>query len=531
MPHDGYRATLVLGGIRSGKSEYAESLVSHVTEVRYVATAAPAGDDPEWAARLAAHRERRPATWLTEEVGADPGRLVELLAEAKPDQTLLVDDLGGWITALLAAGGPVRERVDALVEAVRETAARLVVVSPEVGLSVVPATALGRAFADAVGAANRALAEACDTVVLVVAGQPTWLKRGVPGARTVPVKAPAAASVVAPPAFAGDDDLAIEPGVSLPVPDQEAVVQVTERLVGAGLGSLADVVAFAAGAQGTAEPRPFQAVRVLLVHGPHEGGFAAGEDAGAWERRMREVAEGGGPLGLLAAEAGASVQLVDPAAAGLPAAAPVEVRDAAGAADVETALRYGWRLAEAAVDSGTDLLVLAAGGAGQETAAVAVIAATTSREAFALLPRVRQPGGRFDDVAWMVRCAAVRDALHRTRGRARQPKDLLAALGGTDLAVAVGVLLGAASRRTAVVIDGPVGVAAGLVARDLATQARLWLLLADHGAHPATETGADMLSLTPVADLKLGVGEGAAGLAVLPLVRSALSLSALDASA
>src|SRR2546429_2186835 len=132
MPHDGYRAILVLGGIRSGKSEYAESLVSHTTDVRYVATAVPGGDDPEWAARIEAHRQRRPAPWVTEEVGADPGRLAGLLAEAKPDQTVLVDDLGGWMAALLAAGGPVPEAVEALSAAVREAAGRLVVVSPEV---------------------------------------------------------------------------------------------------------------------------------------------------------------------------------------------------------------------------------------------------------------------------------------------------------------------------------------------------------------------------------------------------------------
>src|SRR2546430_15681671 len=106
MSHPGNRAVLVLGGIRSGKSEYAESLVSTATEVRYVATAATAAeDDPEWAARLAAHRERRPAAWQTEEVGADPGRLAGLLAEAKPDQTVLVDDLGGGMAAPLDRGG------------------------------------------------------------------------------------------------------------------------------------------------------------------------------------------------------------------------------------------------------------------------------------------------------------------------------------------------------------------------------------------------------------------------------------------
>jgi adenosyl cobinamide kinase/adenosyl cobinamide phosphate guanylyltransferase/NaMN:DMB phosphoribosyltransferase len=539
MSHPGYRAVLVLGGIRSGKSEYAESLVSTATEVRYVATAAAAGDDdPEWAARLAAHRERRPATWLTEEVGADPGRLAGLLADAKPDQTVLVDDLGGWMAALLDRGESAGD-VAALAEAVRDCAGRLVVVSPEVGLSVVPATEAGRAFADALGLANRALAEVCDGVVLVVAGQPTWLKRGTPGARMAPVTArPAAApaTVVSAPALDPDDDggeLRIGPGHSLPIPDQELTAQAAERLVGldfpgSGLGALAEVVAFAAGAQGTVAPRPFQAVRVLLIQGAHEGGIAAGDSTEDWARRFGEVAGGGGPLGLLAGQSGAGLQLVDTAAAGLPAAGPVELRDAVTAAELETGLRYGWRLADAAVDSGTDLLVLAAGGPGQDTAAVAVISATTGAEAPALLPRVRQAGGRFDDNAWMVRCATVRDALHRTRSTARQPKELLGALGGADLAIAAGVVLGAAARRTPVLIDGPVGVAAALVARDLAIESRLWLVLADHGGHPAVVSGADVLGVAPVAELRLGLGEGAAALAVLPLIQSALLLSTVD---
>jgi adenosyl cobinamide kinase/adenosyl cobinamide phosphate guanylyltransferase/NaMN:DMB phosphoribosyltransferase len=547
MSHPGYRAVLVLGGIRSGKSEYAESLVSTAAEVRYVATAAPAGDDdPEWAARLAAHRERRPAAWQTDEVGAEPGRLAALLAETKPDQTVLVDDLGGWMAALLdrgetgykagdKAGDEAGDEVHKVAEAVRDCAGRVVVVSPEVGLSVVPATEAGRAFADALGSANRALAEACDAVVLVVAGQPTWLKRGVPGARMAPVAArpvAAPATIVTATLEADAGELPIGPGQTLPIPDQEASGQAAERVAGLDvrLGALADVVAFAAGAQGTAVPQPFQAVRVLLIQGAHEGGIATGDETEAWTRRFNEVAGGGGPLGLLAGQAGAALQLVDTAAAGFPAAGPVEVGDAVPAAELDTALRYGYRLAESAADSGTDLLVLAAGGPGQETAAVAVISATTGAEAPAMLPPVRVAGGRYDDNAWMVRCATVRDALHRTRGTARQPKELLAALGGADLAIAAGVVLGAAARRTPVLIDGPVAVAAALVARDLAIESRLWLLLADHGGHPAVVSGADVLGVAAVAELKLGLGEGAAALAVLPLIQSALLLSTADSA-
>src|SRR5436309_10022865 len=107
MSLDGCHTVLVLGGIRSGKSEYAESLVAGVPEVTYVATG-PAPDperDPDWARRVVAHRERRPAGWTSEETAEDPGRLVGLLAEAKPEETLVVDDLGGWLTAVLAEQG------------------------------------------------------------------------------------------------------------------------------------------------------------------------------------------------------------------------------------------------------------------------------------------------------------------------------------------------------------------------------------------------------------------------------------------
>jgi nicotinate-nucleotide--dimethylbenzimidazole phosphoribosyltransferase len=126
----------------------------------------------------------------------------------------------------------------------------------------------------------------------------------------------------------------------------------------------------------------------------------------------------------------------------------------------------------------------------------------------------------------MVRCAAVRDALHRTRRSSRGAKDILAELGGGDVAVATGVLLGATARRVPVLLDGPVGVAAGMVSRDLAGQARHWCLLADHGGHPAVRLAADVLGLTPLLDLRLDLGEGANALVALPLLRSVLALSA-----
>ncbi|MEW2594177.1 bifunctional adenosylcobinamide kinase/adenosylcobinamide-phosphate guanylyltransferase [Micromonospora aurantiaca] len=589
MSVDGWHTLLVLGGIRSGKSGFAESLVADAPTVRYVATA-PAGDpeDTEWAIRLAAHRARRPGSWSTEETAADPGRLVEVITAAGPNETLLVDDLGGWVTVLL---DPAHQPADdtatiaELAEAVRCSTARLVLVSPEVGLSLVPTTPLGRAFTDALGATNRAVADACDAVALVVAGQTAWLKpaapapaHAVPPAATSPeaepgraaaphhapnqttpaqavpadlgagdvtlpeVLTPAAAPVPAPATSdePGSSDwaaptmalpmiatgLVIQPGMELPMPDDYTGPQAVDRLAtldipGAGLGVLEQVVGFAAATQGTSTPRPWDSVRVLLIQGDHEGGASAGATPGESGRRARQARAGRGALARLAAENRAGLQIVE-----APVSAPMEDGPALPADEVEAALRYGWRLAEQAADAGVQLLVLAACGAGAEAAAAAVLAATAGAEPPAVLGRVINEQGEIDDAAWMVRCAAVRDALHRTRRSAREAKDVLAELGGGDIALATGVLLGATARKVPVLLDGPVGTAAAMVSRDLAGQARHWCLLPDHGGRPGVRLAADVLGLTPLVDLRLDLGEGATALAALPLLRSALTLAA-----
>jgi adenosylcobinamide kinase/adenosylcobinamide-phosphate guanylyltransferase len=169
---------LVLGGIRSGKSSWAESVIAESTgpqnAVRYLATG-PARDDDQWAARISAHRERRPQHWSTVET---TDVAAQLRADSPPT---LVDDLGGWLTAAMDraqawTGGSVAADVDDLVAAVAAYTGDLVLVSPEVGLTVVPETVAGRRFADELGLLNQRLAELCDRVALVVAGQPVAVK-------------------------------------------------------------------------------------------------------------------------------------------------------------------------------------------------------------------------------------------------------------------------------------------------------------------------------------------------------------------
>jgi nicotinate-nucleotide--dimethylbenzimidazole phosphoribosyltransferase len=320
--------------------------------------------------------------------------------------------------------------------------------------------------------------------------------------------------------------LVIQPGMELPMPDEEATADAHTRLAsldvaGAGLGELARVVTFAAGTQGTAEPRAWRSPRVLLLNGEHAGGAAAGSIPGEAERRAGLARDGDGPLGVLAARAGATIQVID-----APPARPMELESALDSDEVDQALRYGWRLAEEAADAGVDVLVIGSCGTGTDAAAAAVLAAIAGAEAAAVLPRVITPGARVDDAAWMIRCAAVRDALSRIRHSPRGAQDVLAEVGGGDIAIATGILLGATARRTPVLLDGPVGVAAALVSRDLAGQARHWCLLPDHGGNPTVKLAADVLGLTPFTELRLDAGEGATALAALPLLTAALGLAA-----
>jgi adenosylcobinamide kinase / adenosylcobinamide-phosphate guanylyltransferase len=171
--------TLVLGGIRSGKSRWAEEAIANSLPpgeaVRYLAGPAIRAD-AAWANRVAQHRARRPAHWSTVETDDIPTQLRQ-----SPGTPTLVDDLGGWLTGTLDRNnawdnGSVAVSVDELLAAVSAFGSTLVLVSPEVGLTVVPATASGRRFADELGSLNQRIAAVCERVVLVVAGQAVPIK-------------------------------------------------------------------------------------------------------------------------------------------------------------------------------------------------------------------------------------------------------------------------------------------------------------------------------------------------------------------
>jgi adenosylcobinamide kinase/adenosylcobinamide-phosphate guanylyltransferase len=164
--------TLVLGGARSGKSRYAESLVTACPPPwLYVATAEPRDD--EMRARIAEHRARRGADWRAIEAPRD---LAGALDRNSAGGAVLVDCLTLWLSNLMLADGDIEAESARLETALSGVAGPLVLVSNEVGSSIVPDNALARRFRDAQGRLNQRIAARADRVVLMVAGLPLVVK-------------------------------------------------------------------------------------------------------------------------------------------------------------------------------------------------------------------------------------------------------------------------------------------------------------------------------------------------------------------
>lgn len=168
--------TLVLGGTRSGKSRYAQTLLPEQSGVTFIAPGPlPSGDDPEWAARVQRHRSDRPDGWAT----VESAEVVRTILYARGP--VLLDCLGAWVTSVID-GAQLWDDHAAALDLVDQRAAELaalwsqapydsVAVTNEVGMSLVPTTPAGRLFTDALGRVNVAISRVSDRVHLVVAGR------------------------------------------------------------------------------------------------------------------------------------------------------------------------------------------------------------------------------------------------------------------------------------------------------------------------------------------------------------------------
>lgn len=171
----GGRVTLVLGGAASGKSAHAETLAAQSSpRAVYIATAEAL--DAEMDEKIEAHRARRGRAWETVEAPLEVAAAI--VRHDGPDASILVDCLTLWLSNLLGEGRDAAAETDALVAVLSRLEGRIVLVSNELGLGLVPENALARSFRNLQGMLNQRVAAAADDVVFVAAGLPLALKGG-----------------------------------------------------------------------------------------------------------------------------------------------------------------------------------------------------------------------------------------------------------------------------------------------------------------------------------------------------------------
>ncbi len=303
------------------------------------------------------------------------------------------------------------------------------------------------------------------------------------------------------------------------------------------LGRLDELGEWLSAAQSAVPVRPVERPRVVLFAGDHgvAGLGVSARPAGGATALVRAVLAGESPVAVLARRLDVPVRVIDMALDCDPAELPAEVtgyrvrrgsgridvEDALSAEEAERAVRAGMAVADEEADSGTDLVVLGDVSVGGTTPAATLIAALCGTDASVVTGRGGEP---IDDLAWMRKCAAVRDALRRARPVLGDQLELLAAVGGADLAAMTGFLLQCAVRRTPVILDGVVASAAALVAQRVAFRAPDWWLAGHDSGEPAQAKALDRMALEPLLGHGVRVGEGTGALLALPLVRAAAAL-------
>ena len=303
-------------------------------------------------------------------------------------------------------------------------------------------------------------------------------------------------------------------------------------------GRLEELSTWVAAAQGACPPKAFERVRVVVFAGDHGVARTAMTSAYPPEVTAQMVLNflaGGAAVNVLARLTGAGVRVVDMSVdvdyADLGATVPADVvahrvRRSSGSIDREDALTrdeaaqaftVGVRIADEEVDAGADLLIPGDMGIGNTTPAAVLVALLTGTETSLVVGR----GTGIDDATWMRKTAAVRDAVRRGRPHVLDPIALLATVGGADIAAMAGFLVGAAARRTPVLLDGVVSSAAALVAHRVAFRAHEWFLAGSRSTEPAQHAALDHLGLVPIVDYGLRLGEGTGALVALPVLSAA----------
>jgi nicotinate-nucleotide--dimethylbenzimidazole phosphoribosyltransferase len=305
------------------------------------------------------------------------------------------------------------------------------------------------------------------------------------------------------------------------------------------LGRLEDLSVWLAGVTGQCPPPPISAPALAIFAGDHGVARTAGTSAYPPEVTAQMVANfvtGGAGAMVLARSRGVQVRIVDVSvdvdweASGLPIPEQVRagrIRRGSGSIDREdamslvqarAALALGARVAQELVEQGgADLLIPGDMGIGNTTPAAALVGLLADLGPAEVVGR----GTGIDDLTWMRKAAAVRDAMRRGRPVKGDPVALLATVSGPDFAAMTGFLLQAAALRTPVLLDGVVSCASALVAHRMAFRARAWWCAGHRSTEPAAVAALARLDLDPILDLGMRLGEGTGALVALPVLTAA----------
>lgn len=318
---------------------------------------------------------------------------------------------------------------------------------------------------------------------------------------------------------------------SIPGPDLEARSAVELGLAssprGASFGRLRSVAQWYAGCRGQVPAEQVQRARVVVFAGGHgiagrtfEGvglsAFAPEADA----EILQELNAGAGPTHAIARRVNAGIRVVT-----LPSSAPIDTEDAMSAQVLNESLAAGQHAADVEIDEGADLLIPAELGVGATTVAAVIMGTLSSTEPVAIVG----PGSGTTDSMWKTKVTVIRDAMFRARNL--DPEELLEVSSSPSTAALVGFIIQAATRRTPLLVDGPLVATAAVIAERLAPGTKQWLYAASEGLEPAHHLALEDLGLEPLLRLELRAGQGCGALLALPLVESALDLAADEVTA
>jgi nicotinate-nucleotide--dimethylbenzimidazole phosphoribosyltransferase len=477
-------------------------------------------------ARIARHRAERPSHWLTVEEPLDlPGACRRLPGHV---ELAVVDCVTVWVANRLQAGdedGSILAAADDLAQLLAARTRSWLIVSNEVGEGVHPPTAVGLRFRDVLGQVNQRIAAAVDRVTLMVAGIP------------VSVKAPREATVPAiprPPATTLPKllDAIRRPDPAVGEEAQRRLDQLTKPP--GSLGRLEELARRLAEISGRCPPSADQPVIFTLAadHGVAAEGVSAYPQV-VTAQMVENFLQGGAAVNVLARHAGARVVVADFGVAspvgerpGLlsrrigPGTANITRGPAMTREQAERALAAGAELVEDEWARGADLVGTGEMGIANTTAASAVVAALTGLPVQDLTGR----GTGIDDAALSRKVIAIERALDVNRPDGGDGVDVLAKVGGFELAGLAGVILAAAAHRLPVILDGFIAGAAALAAVRIAPEARHFLIASHRSVEPGHRHVLEALGLAPYLDLGMRLGEGTGAALCIGLARAAAAL-------